>query len=48
MAAASSIKPFYTDCCHSGAARTVPALSFHRRGMLQDEKWGDEEPPSLV
>lgn len=48
MTATGSIKPFCIDCCHSGAARTVPALSFHRRGMLQDEKWDAEEPPSRV
>lgn len=48
MAAAGSIKAFYIDCCHSGAARMATALLFHRWGMMQDEKWGDEETQSLV
>lgn len=42
-------KLFFTrTVCHSRMTRTVRKMSSSRQEMLQDEKQGDEEPPSLL
>lgn len=39
---------FYVDCVPQQDGEDHPTPSHYRREVLQDEKRGDEEPPSLV